>query len=88
MRDREDWSEAYLKLLVIRRVGPSPKYDLRVEYVIRCHHVDFQPNWTTLGRPTSSSPKNPLHFCTTILELNSSNCFEHLYHDFLMNQYF
>ena len=59
MRDREDWSEAYLKLLVIRRVGPSPKYDLRVEYVIRCHHVDFQPNWTTLGRPTSSPPKNP-----------------------------
>ena len=37
---------------------PPPKYDLRVEYVKRCHHVDFQPNRTTLGRPTLSLPKN------------------------------
>ena len=27
-------------------------------YVIRCHHVNFQPNRTTLGRPTSSPPEN------------------------------
>ena len=38
--------------------GPPPKYVLRVVYVIRCHHVNFQPNRTTLGRPTPSPPEN------------------------------
>jgi len=38
--------------------GPPPKYKIRVVYVVRCPHVDFQPNRTTLGRPTSSPPKN------------------------------
>ena len=38
--------------------GPPPKYVLCIVYVIRCHHVDFQPNRTTLGRPTPSPPEN------------------------------
>ena len=38
--------------------GPPLKYEIGVEYVIRCHHVDFQPNRTTLGRPTPSPPEN------------------------------
>ena len=39
--------------------GPPPKYVLHLVYVRRYHHIDFQPNRTTLGRPTSSPPKNP-----------------------------
>ena len=41
--------------------GPPPKYYLRLVYVRRCHHIDFQTNRTTLGRPTPSPRKNP-HF--------------------------
>ena len=39
--------------------GPPPKHFLHLVYVTRYHHVDFQPNQTMLGRPTSSPPKNP-----------------------------
>ena len=38
--------------------GPPPKYFLHLVYVKRYHYVDFQPNRTMLGRPSSSPPKN------------------------------